>query len=81
MLTDDQINRAMLTVLGGTPVRIPMGWRAFAHAIEAEVRKQDTDLIRQLVMALEMPCDRWNAQQSTIVREAIDAARARLENT
>lgn len=51
----------------------------FARAIEAEVRKQDKALIRQLVAALSLPCDRWNGTQSRIVREAIDAANAWLE--
>jgi len=53
--------------------------RVFARAIESEVRKQDTELIRQLVEALSLPCDRWNGTQSRIVREAISAGRARLE--
>lgn len=48
-------------------------------AIEAEARKDDEALIRQLVDALSLPCDRWNAAQSVIVREAIDAAHAWLE--
>lgn len=50
-----------------------------ARAIEAEVRKDDEALIRQLVAALSLPCDRWNGTQSRIVREAISAGRARLE--
>ena len=40
----------------------------FARAIEAEVRARDEALIRQLVDALCMPCDRWNGTQSRIVR-------------
>ena len=36
-------------------------------------------LIRQMRDALALPCDRWNATQSRIVREAIDAADAWLE--
>lgn len=36
-------------------------------------------LIRQMRNALSLPCDRWNATQSRIVREAIDAADAWLE--
>lgn len=36
-------------------------------------------LIRQMRDALSLPCDRWNATQSRIVREAIDAADAWLE--
>ena len=53
----------------------------FARAIEAEIRKQDEALIRQLVAALSLPCDRWNGTQSRIVREAISAGRAWLEDT
>jgi len=53
--------------------------RVFARAIESEVRKQDTELIRQLVEALSLPCDRWNGTQSRIVREAINAGRAWLD--
>ena len=45
----------------------------------AQVHKRDAVLIRQLVAALSLPCDRWNATQSRIVREAIDAADAWLE--
>lgn len=52
---------------------------AFARDIEAEVRKQDDELIRQMRYALALPCDRWNATQSRIVREAINAADAWLE--
>ena len=51
----------------------------FGYAIEAEVRKDDDALIRQLVAALSLPCDRWNGTQSRIVREAINAGRAWLE--
>lgn len=54
--------------------------RVFARAIESEVRKQDTELIRQLVDALSLPCDRWNGTQSRIVNAAIAAARARLDD-
>lgn len=49
------------------------------RAVESEVRKQDEALIRQLVAALSLPCDRWNGTQSRIVREAISAGRAWLE--
>lgn len=52
-----------------------------AGQIEAEVRKDDEALIRQMLEALSMPCDRWNATQSVIVRNAIDAANAWLEGT
>ena len=49
------------------------------HRLVAEVRKQDEALIRQMRNALALPCDRWNATQSRIVREAIDAADEWLE--
>ena len=49
------------------------------ESLLAEVRKEDTELIRQMRDALALPCDRWNATQSRIVREAIDAADAWLE--
>ena len=51
----------------------------FGYAVEAEVRKQDEALIRQMRNAIALPCDRWNATQSRIVREAIAAADAWLE--
>ncbi len=50
----------------------------FARAIEAEVRKGDTELIRQLVEALRIDrieTEDWPADS----RIAIDALRARLE--
>lgn len=47
----------------------------FARAIEAEVRKQDTELIRQLVKALEK-IDA--AMPFPVVQQAIKAARARM---
>ena len=51
----------------------------FARAIEAEVHKQDTALIRQLLNALRIDridTEDWPADS----RIAIDALRARLEN-
>jgi len=55
--------------------------RVFARAIESEVRKQDTELIRQM---LESMC--WAARVMTISEDeapgyfaAITAGRARLE--
>ena len=47
-----------------------------AHAIEAEVRKQDTELIRQLVEALEAIDD---AMPLPVARQVQKVARARLE--
>lgn len=48
----------------------------FARAIEAEVRKQDTELIRQLVDALEK-ADKISGYPNN--RKTITAGRARLE--
>ena len=50
------------------------------ESLLAEVRKQNDALIRQMRYALALPCDRWNATQSRIVREAINAADALLES-
>ena len=49
------------------------------ESLLTEVRKRDDALIRQMRYALALPCDRWNATQSRIVREAINAADAWLE--
>ena len=46
-----------------------------AHAIETEVRKQDTELIRQLVDALEAIDD---AMPFPVARQVLKVARARL---
>lgn len=48
----------------------------FAHAVEAEVRKQDDALIQQMLEALETAGVYPPSSQA-----AITAARARLENT
>ena len=55
--------------------------RALVAYIEAEVHKDDTELIRQLVEALEKACgDRCNAEYNPCyARVAITAGRARLE--
>lgn len=52
----------------------------FAHAIEAEVRKQDDELIQQLVDALEgsIPIAMGKAEQRNT---ALIAGRARLEES
>lgn len=58
--------------------------RVFARAIESEVRKQDTELIRQLVEALEQShATLWEEDDDPArpVHEAIVAGRARLEGT
>ena len=48
---------------------------AFTRAIEAEVRKQDTELIRQLVEALASVDD---AMPFPVARQVLKVARARL---
>lgn len=49
--------------------------RPFARAIESEVRKQDTELIRQLVEAMEYKGRApWKKRQPALI-----AGRARLE--
>ena len=50
-------------------------FRYFARAIEAEVQKQDTALIRQMLEALEKVDQ---AMPFPVARQAITAARARL---
>ena len=51
-------------------------FRYFARAIEAEVQKQDTALIRQMLDALTAPYD--GVKLHGIQMAAITAARARL---
>lgn len=53
------------------------GYKTGVRAIEAEVHKQDTALIRQLVEALEY--HRAQTRPIELTDEAITAGRARLE--
>lgn len=81
-LSDKEISALYFEALGSQHLREQdrkMVTR-FAHAVESEVRKDDEPLIRQMRNALALPCDRWNATQSRIVREAVDAADAWLES-
>lgn len=58
------------------------GIESFARSVEAEVRKQDDALIRQMVEALEnSDADLWEEDDdpSRPVHAAIAAGRARLE--
>ena len=78
-LSDKEISALYFEALGSQHLREQdrkMVTR-FAHAVEAEVRKQDDALILQLVEALEY----HRAQTRPIDRtdEAITAGRARLE--
>lgn len=81
VLSDEQIARIARSVLeapvsdGEAPAwSLAVG---IARAIEAEVRKQDEALIRQLVEALEYHRDQTRPIDHT--DSAIAAARARLE--
>ena len=79
-LSDDRIAEMMRDTWGCSSIA-PRHAAPFARAIEAEVRKDDTELIRQM---LESMC--WAARVMTISEDeapgyfaAIAAARARLE--
>jgi predicted ArsR family transcriptional regulator len=71
MLSDEQIDKLYKP---GKPY-------STAKAIEAEVRKQDTELIRQMLEALENHDGNYKLSKSAgaAVNAAITAARARLE--
>ena len=73
MLTPEQIDLAIQQHVD--PVATYGRLHNFARAIEAEVRKQDTELIRQMLEALE------NVDQAMpfpVAKRVISAARARL---
>ena len=80
-LSDEQISRIWdahtVPVFGKTGIN-PI---VFARAIEAEVRKDDEALIRQLVEALENHQGNYKLTdaQCVPVNAAVTAARARLE--
>ena len=78
MLSDEQINAVTLAQWGEANGAMMAAHRAYARAIEAEVRKQDTALIRQLVEALEHHI--FLTRPITDSQEALTAARARLED-
>lgn len=82
MLTDERIAE----IKNGAEKFAPLHRSAaipFARAIEAEVRKQDTALIRQMLEALErvtMACDVATYENALFSAcEAVTAARLRLE--
>ena len=79
MLSNEQIEAARIAVFQehGSDL-IPAVATSMARAIEAEVRKQDTALIRQLVEALEHHI--FLTRPITDSQEALTAARARLED-
>lgn len=73
-LTPEQIDSAYRKVWSTVPHAQRLS--AFALEIEAEVRKQDTELIRQLVEALESVD---GAMPFPVARQVLKVARARLE--
>ena len=73
MLTPEQIDLAIQQHVD--PVATYGRLHDFARAIEAEVRKQDTELIRQMLEALE---EVDQAMPFPVARQEITAARARL---
>ena len=74
-LSDDRIAEMMRDTWGCSSIA-PRHAAPFARAVEAEVRKQDTELIRQLVDALETVDD---AMPFPVARQVLKVARARLE--
>ena len=79
-----ELSDRLLRVVGAGYVR-PQDADGFARAIESEVRKDDTELIRQLVEALKVAvlqndCDMvMTGEELRQSRSAINAARARLQ--
>ena len=81
-LTPEQIDGAYRVVWTTVPHRERLS--AFARAIEAEVRKQDTELIRQLVEALDEATTytasaMWSPSMTNECKELAAKGRARLE--
>ena len=74
-----ELSDRLLRVVGAGYVR-PQDADGFARAIESEVRKQDTALIRQLVEALENHQGNYKLTdaQCVPVNAAVTAARVRL---
>ena len=69
-----ELSDRLLRVVGAGYVR-PQDADGFARAIESEVRKQDTELIRQLVEALESVD---GAMPFPVARQVLKVARARM---
>ena len=74
MLSDERIAEMMRETWGAANIA-PRHAETFARAIEAEVRKQDEALIRQMLEALEKVDQ---VMPFPVARQAITAARARL---
>lgn len=83
MLSDDQIIAVLKSMQGGKAgFRVYWGYVTFARAIEAEVRKDDEALIRQMLEHLEVVTDAGpdgEGWQSQDLKNTIAAATARLE--
>lgn len=84
MLTDIEIEKHRIAACDSGPLHFSAAMR-FARAIEAEVRKDDESLIRQMLEALETCGDGdgyngpYQYYETVPVEEAVAAARARLE--
>ena len=76
-LTPEQIDRLIQQADGLAPKEGSI-FRALAKLTEAEVRKQDDELIRQMLNALELPGTK-NHQMLLQCAAAARAGRARLE--
>lgn len=76
-LSDEQIDGVTLSQWGAMKGGPLAAHRAYARAIEAEVRGQDDALIRLLVEALEYHTEQ--TRPITRTDDAITAARLRLE--
>lgn len=76
LLSEQDIQPIGLEVLPDKPK--PGSLIVFARAIEAEMRLLDDPLIRDLVAALELPCERRNAAQVAIVKDVVARANSRL---
>lgn len=77
-LSDKKIDAVTLLQWGEMKGHPLAAHRAYARAIEAEVRGQDEALIRQLVEALEHHTEQ--TRPITRTDDAITAARLRLES-
>lgn len=76
-LSDKQISKMWSDAHYDTSDR--MAHQVLAKAIEAEVHKQDTELIRQMLEALELLTDGYDGNAVGLEVEAITAARAWLD--
>ena len=81
-LSDDRIAEMMRDTWGCASIA-PRHALEFARAIEAEVRKDDTALIRQMVEALDtafhQTCSVGRPKDWEQIRNALHSARTRLE--